>query len=168
MNFALSPGGMSDWERPEGWMPEKNYFVHRGGNFVLFSTSPTSGTFSFSALLQKGHRLQWVLNYIDGKNYLSFSMDENFFYRSLVRDGHQLETAQFPHKIDKKQFHSLQIRVSGDEIVHQIREGNQWVTLDTWTQPGTELSAGKFGFFIPGKDQVALSNFKHYAELNTR
>ncbi len=168
VNFALAPGGMSDWERPEGWMPEKNYFVHRGGNFVLFSTSPTSGTFSFSALLQKGHRLQWVLNYIDGKNYLSFSMDENFFYRSLVRDGHQLETAQFPHKIDKKQFHSLQIRVSGDEIVHQIREGNQWVTLDTWTQPGTELSAGKFGFFIPGKDQVALSNFKHYAELNTR
>jgi eukaryotic-like serine/threonine-protein kinase len=168
VDLALAPGGMSNWEQPEGWTPEKDYFVHRGGNFVLFHTSPTSGTFSFSALLQKGHRLQWVLNYMDDKNYLSFSMDENFFYRSLVRNGQQVETAQFPHKTDKKQFRSLQIRVSGDEIVHQIREGSQWVTLDTWNQPGTELSAGKFGFLIPGKDQVALSNFRHYAELNTR
>jgi serine/threonine protein kinase len=166
VDLALAPGGMSNWEQPESWTPEKDYFVHHGGNFVLFHTSPTSGTFSFSALLQKGHRLQWVLNYIDDKNYRSFSMDENFFYRSLVRNGQQVETAQFPHKTDKKQFRSLQIRVSDDEIVHQIREGNQWVTLDTWNQPGTELSAGKFGFFIPGKDQVALSNFRHYAELN--
>jgi serine/threonine protein kinase len=168
VDLSLSPGGMANWEQPESWTPEKDCFVHRGGNFVLFHTSPTSGTFSFSALLQKGHRLQWVLNYMDDKNYLSFSMDENFFYRSLVRNGQQVESAQFPHKTDKKQFRSLQIRVSGDEIVHQIREGNQWVPLDTWNQPGTELSAGKFGFFIPGKDQVALSNFRHYAELNTR
>ena len=168
VDLALAPGGMSNWEQPESWTPEKDYFVHRGGNFVLFRTVPSSGTISFSALLQKGHRLQWVLDYIDDKNYVSFSMDENFFYRNLVRDGHSIETAQFPHKTDKKQFRSLQIRVSGDEVVHQIREGNQWITLDTWNQPGTDLSAGKFGFFIPGKDQVALSNFRHYAELKPR
>ena len=117
VDLALAPGGMSDWEQPESWIPQKDSFVHRGGNFVLLHTSPTSGTFSFSAFLQKGHRLQWVLNYMDDKNYLLFSMDQNFFYRSLVRDGHQVETAQFPHKTDKKQFRSLQIRVSRDEIV---------------------------------------------------
>jgi hypothetical protein len=115
-----------------------------------------------------GPRLQWELHYTDDKNYLLFSMDENFFYRSLVRNGQQVDTAQFAHKTDKKQFRSLQIRVSADEIVHEIREGNGWVTLDTWNQPGTELSAGKFGFFIPGKDQVALSNFRHYADLTSR
>ena len=164
-DLALAPGGMRDWEQPESWTQEKDSYVHRGGNFVLFRTSPTSGTFSFSALLQKGHRLQWVLHYADDKNYILFSMDENFFYRALVRNGQQTETAQYPHKTDKKQFRTLQIRVSGNEIVHEIREGNSWVNLDTWSQPGTDLSAGKFGFYIPGKDQVALSNFRHYAEL---
>jgi PEGA domain-containing protein len=164
-DLALAPGGMRDWEQPESWTQEKDVYVHRGGNFVLFRTSPTTGTFSFSALLQKGHRLQWVFRYVDDKNYLLYSMDENFFYRALVRNGQPTETAQYPHKTDKKQFRTLQIRVSGNEIVHEIREGNSWVNLDTWSQPGADLSAGKFGFYITGKDQVALSNFRHYAEL---
>ena len=164
LDLALAPGGMANWEQPEGWTQEKDYFVHRGGNFVLYKTSPTSGTFSFSTALQKGHRMQWVLHYTDDKNYLLFSMDENIFYRSVVRNGQQAETAQFPHKTDKKQFRTLQIRVSGNEIVHEIREGNSWVTLDTWSEQGTDLSAGKFGFYIPGKDQLALTNFRHYAD----
>ena len=69
---------------------------------------------------------------------------------------------------DKKTFCSMQIRVSPNEIVHQVREKDTWVTLDTWSQPGANLSLGKFGFYIPGNDQVALSNFSHYAELNPR
>ncbi|HET7440624.1 MAG TPA: PEGA domain-containing protein, partial [Terriglobales bacterium] len=165
LDLALAPGGMSNWEQPEAWTQERDYFVHRGGNFVLYKTSPTAGTFSFSALLQKGHRLQWVLHYTDEKNYLLFSMDENFFYRSVVVNGQPTETAQFPHKTEKKQFRTLQVRVTGNEVVNEIREGNSWVPLDTWSQQGADLSAGKFGFYIPGKDQVALSNFRHYAEL---
>jgi len=42
------------------------------------------------------------------------------------------------------------------------------VVLDRWTQPGSNLSLGKFGFYIPGNDQVALSSFGHYVDLNTR
>ena len=164
LDLALAPGGMSNWEQPEGWTQEKDYFIHRGGNFVLYKTSPTSGTFSFSALLQKGHRMQWVVHYLDEKNYLLFSMDENFFYRSVVVNGQQTETAQFPHKTEKKQFRTLQVRVRGNEVVNEIREGNAWVALDTWTQQGMDLSAGRFGFYIPGKDQVALSNFRYYAD----
>jgi hypothetical protein len=40
--------------------------------------------------------------------------------------------------------------------------------LDRWTQPGADLSLGKFGFYIPGNDQVALSSFSHYVDLNLR
>jgi hypothetical protein len=168
IDLPLGPSGMSKWDDPSGWKSEKNWFVHRGGDFVLYSSSPTSGSFTFTAMLLKGRRLQWVLNYVDTNNYGLLQMDENYFYRSVVRNGQKTDAAKIAHKWDKKTFCTIQIRVTGNEIVHQVREKDAWVVLDTWNQPGANLSLGKFGFFIPGNDQVALSNFSHYADLNPR
>lgn len=168
LDLPLGPSGMSKWDDPAGWKSEKNWFVHRGGDFVLYSSSPTSGSFAFTAMLLKGRRLQWVLNYVDTHNYGLLQMDENYFYRSVVRNGQKTDAAKIPHKWDKKTFCTMQIRVSPNEIVHQVREKDAWVVLDTWSQPGANLSLGKFGFYIPGNDQVALSNFSHYAELSPR
>ena len=168
IDLPLAPSGMSKWDDPGSWKSEKGTFVHRGGDFVLYSASPTTGTFGFAVRLLKGRKLQWVLNYVDAANYTLFQMDDSYFYRSVLRKGQALDTAKIPHKMDKKAFQTLLIRVTPNEITHQIREGNAWVALDTWSQPGTNLSLGKFGCYLPGNDQVALSNFSHYAELNPR
>jgi eukaryotic-like serine/threonine-protein kinase len=168
LDLPLAPTGMAKWDDPSGWKSDKSGFVHKGGDFVLYSVSPTSGVFAFSVMLQKGHRLQWVLNYLDANNYVLFQMDENNFYRTVVRNGQKSEEVKTPHKTDKKSFHGLQIRVTPAEIVHQMREGDAWEPLDKWTAPGTNLAAGKFGFYIPGSDQVALATFSHYADLNTQ
>jgi hypothetical protein len=163
---------MSKWNDPAGWKQEKSSFVRKGGDFVMYGLSPTSGTFVFSAMLARGRRLQWVLNCIDVNNYVLFQMDENNFYRTVVRNGEKGVETKIPHKGDKKSFRilfqTLQIRVGPNEITHQIRQGEGWAVLDRWTQPGSNLSLGKFGFFIPGNDQVALSSFGHYVDLNTR
>jgi len=166
LDVPLTPNGMSKWDDPSGWKPDKNGFAHKGGDFVLYGASPSSGTFAFSAMIAKGHRLQWVLNYLDSNNYILFQMDENSFSRTILHNGQKSEELKIPHKSDKKSFHSLQIRVTPNEIVHQAREGDAWVLLDKWSAPGTNLSAGKFGFYIPGNDQVALATFSHYADLN--
>jgi hypothetical protein len=119
-------------------------------------------------MLSKGHLLQWVLNYSDPKNYVLFQMDDNNFYRSVIRNGEKTDEIIVPHKGDKKSFRSVQIRVSPTELVHQIKQGDRWIVLDRWTQPGANLGLGKFGFYIPGNDEVALSSFAHYADLNIR
>jgi hypothetical protein len=168
LDLSLGPSGMSKWDNPAGWKQEKGSFVHKGGDFVLFGVTPTSGTFIFSAMLSKGHRLQWVLNCIDANNYVLFQMDENNFYRTVVRNGQKGDETKVPHKVDKKSFRTLQIRVRPNEITHQIRQGDNWVVLDRWTQTGSNLSLGKFGFLIPGNDQVALSSFGHYVDLDAR
>ena len=168
LDLSLAPSGMSKWNDPAGWKQEKGSFLHKGGDFVMYSVSPTSGTFVFSAMLAKGHRLQWVLNCIDANNYVLFQMDDNNFYRTVVRNGQKEGETKVPHKGDKKSFRTLQIRVGPNEITHQIRQGENWVVLDRWTQPGNNLSLGRFGFYIPGNDQVALSTFGHYVDLNTR
>jgi hypothetical protein len=116
----------------------------------------------------KGHLLQWVLNYTDPKNYVLFQMDDNNFYRAVIRNGEKTDEVKVPNKGDKKSFCTLQIRVSPTEFIHQIKHGDSWTVLDRWTQPGANLSLGKFGFYLPGNDQVALSSFAHYADLNIR
>jgi hypothetical protein len=119
-------------------------------------------------MLNKGHRLQWVLNCTDVNNYILFQMDDNNFYRTVIRDGQKGDEIKISHKNEKKTFRTVQIRVGPNEIVHQIRQGDNWVVLDRWTPPGINLSLGKFGFYIPGNDQVTLSSFGHYVDLSTR
>jgi len=166
IELALAPSGMSKWADPSGWKEENGAFVRKGGDYVLYGVSPTSGTFMFSAMLTKGHRLQWVVNYTDPNNYDLFQIDDNNFYRTDVRNGQKANEAKIPTKGEKKSYRTFQIHVSPTEIVHQIRQGDAWVVLDRWALPGTNLSAGRFGFYLPGGDQISLANFSHYADLN--
>jgi hypothetical protein len=166
IDLPLAPSGMSKWDDPQAWKFENGSYVHRGGDYVLYNTSPTSGTFVFSAMLLRGHRLQWVLNYTDPHNYLLFQMDDNSFYRTVVRNGVKANEVKFPLKGEKKTFRAMRVRVTPAEIVHETRNGDAWVVLDKWTESGANLSQGKFGFYIPGSDQLALASFNHYADLN--
>jgi hypothetical protein len=161
-----APDGMSRWDDPSAWKQDKGAFTRKGGDYVLYGVTPTSGTFVFSAMLTKGHRLQWVVNYTDPNNYDLFQIDDNNFYRTDVRNGQKVSDAKIPHKGDKKSFRTLQVHVSTAEIVHQIKVGDGWVVLDRWTQPGVNYSAGRFGFYLPGGDQVSLATFNHYQDLN--
>jgi len=163
--LSLAPGGMQDFDDAAGWKSNQGWFVRRGGGFVLYKTSPTSGTFVFSAMLNKGRSLQWVFNYTDDNNYALFRMDENYFYRDEVRAGKTTEEAKIPFKTEKKKSRTFQIVVTPNRIVHQIQQGSAWVPLDSWNQAGGNLSSGKFGFYLPGSDEVELSNFSHYGEL---
>ncbi len=165
-DLALAPSGMSRWDDQAGWKQENGSFVRKGGDFILYGVSPASGTFVFSAMLTKGRRLQWVLNYTDPNDYDLFQIDDNSFYRTEVRKGQKTSEVKIPHHGAKKSFHTLQIRVSSTEIVHLIKQGEAWVVLDRWTQPGTNLSSGKFGFYLPGGDQISLASFGYYLDLN--
>jgi len=168
VDLSLSPNGMSKWEDPGAWKHEGDSFIRKGGDFVLYGVVPASGTFAFSAMPTKGHLLQWVFNYTDPKNYVLFQIDDNNFYRTVIHNGEKRDQSIVPDKSDKKSFRTLQVRVSPTELVHQIRHGDRWIVLDRWTQPGANLSLGKFGFYLPGNDQVALSSFAHYFDLNLR
>jgi len=167
LDLPLAPNGMSKWDDPGAWKHEGDTFIRKGGDFVLYA-APPAGTFMFSAMPAKGHVLQWVFNYTDPKNYVLFQLDENYFYRTVIRNGQKTTDIRVSDKGDKKSFRTINVRITSTEIVHQIKHGDSWTVVDRWSQPGVNLGAGKFGFYIPGSDQVALSNFAHYSDLNLR
>ena len=168
LDLSLVPSGMSQWDDAGAWKREGPSFVRQGGDFVLYGMVPASGTFAFSAMLTKGRFLQWVLNYTDRENYVLFQMDNDNFYRAVVHNGKRTDEKKARDKGDKKSFRTLRIRVNPTELVHMVKHGDSWTVLDRWTQLGTDLSAGKFGFYLPGDDQITLSDFAHYADLNIR
>ena len=140
---------MSKWDDPAGWKQENGAFVRKGGDYFCTASRPRRVRFVFSAMLTKGHRLQWVVNYTDPNNYDLFQIDDNNFYRTDIRNGQKTNDAKIPHKGEKKSFRTLQIHVSPTEIVHQIKQGDAWVVLDRWTQPGYNLSSGRLVFICP-------------------
>lgn len=168
VDLSLAPNGMSKWDDAGAWRHEGDSFIRKGGDFVLYGVVPTSGTFVFSAVPTKGRILQWVLDYRDPKNYILFQMDDKAFYRTVIRNGEKRDEIIVPDKDDKKSVRTIQIRVGPAEIIHEVKQGNSWTVLDRWMQPGTNLSLGKFGFYLSGSDQVVLSSFSHYADLNIR
>ena len=55
-------------------------------------------------------------------------------------------------------------------VVHEYStQPNVWMTLDTWSSAGAgatrELLDGRFGFFLPGAEEIAISNFRYYPPM---
>ena len=168
LDLSFPTSGVTKWDDPSNWKRERDSFSAKGGNFVLYKVVPASGTFVFSAMPVKGHPLQWVVNYTDPRNYVLFQMDDDNFYRTVIRNGEKTEEIKVPDKRNKRSSRTLLIRVRPTELVHQVRHDDGWTVLDRWTQPGANLTQGKFGFYVYGNDQVALSSFTHVDDLNNR
>lgn len=168
LDLSFPTSGVTKWDDPSNWKRERDSFSGKGGNFVLYKVAPASGTFVFSATPVKGHPLQWVLNYTDPKNYVLFEMDDDNFSRTVIRNGEKTDEIKVPDKHSKKGSRTILIRVSPTEVVHQVRHEDGWTVMDRWTKPGSDLTQGKFGFYIFGDGQVALSSFTHFADRNTR
>jgi serine/threonine protein kinase len=154
--------GMAEWETG-GWKRDGEWYVRRGGDIFLYPVTPTSGDFRFQASLRRGRRFQWILNYSDPKNYLLFQIDKNNFSRYQVLNGKRTKLKEIPHGLETKDAYQLQIVLTPGKVTHQAYEGGKWLPLDEWSEIPAALSGGKFGFYIPGKDELAVSHFEFAA-----
>ncbi|MDX2150054.1 MAG: PEGA domain-containing protein [Bryobacteraceae bacterium] len=154
--------GMADWDDPSGWKAEGGWLMRRGGNFVLFRPTTVTGTFVFTVMLAKGRRVQWVTNYLDDRNYTLFQLEKRQFTRKEKVNGRENELGKVNHNNDKTESWAVQVDVSPTMIVHRMLRDGRWEQLDAWTAPpGRNFSNGKFGFYLPGGDQIGLSNFSY-------
>jgi hypothetical protein len=156
---APAARGMADWDEPDAWKQEGQWYVRKGGNFVGFKPSVVNGTFVFTVDLRKGRRLQWVAGRVDPRNYALFQMDKKYFYRLQVVNGKEKELQRVPHALERQNVFTLQIDVSSSGVVHKLQMDGKWTPLDDWQEPARAFSNGKFGFLLPGGDTIALSNF---------
>jgi hypothetical protein len=87
-----------------------------------------------------------------------FEIDSKSLSRTVVRSGKKALAIKVPHALEKQTTYVLQVLVAGNTITHKIFDGKAWVMLDELKFPGADSTVGKFGMFVPGKDQVGLSH----------
>jgi eukaryotic-like serine/threonine-protein kinase len=169
IDLTLSPlraavqNWMIQWSDPNGWKQDREWHVRQGGGFILFNPSPLHGILSFT--LSRGGKAkqwQWVTNFIDSSNYTLFSLDKKSISRVVVQNGKKQKPFKVAHNLSESAPEiQIKIEVSGNMIQHQVQVGERWNLLDGWSEEGRDLSLGKFGFYLPGSDQLRLSNFKY-------
>ena len=164
VSLALGPGGMENWENANTWAQEGQWFVHRGGGFVLYHKPPIAGRFEFTAQVRKGHHLQFVIGYVDPNNYVLYQLDEKSLRRTVVADGKHTVEAKEQFRMGKDRICTIRIEVQRNGLALQRYEGDKWVDIDTWSDASRNLGNGKFGLFIPADEIVALANFKFQLE----
>ncbi len=158
--------GMADFEDANAWSKQGDLWVHKGEGVVPFKL-PTNGTFTFTVRLLhggslfRGGRIRWAVQYVDAKNYDLFELDRKVLSSKVIEGGKTYDRGKFEHGLnDKEMSYTVQVDVSPGQLVHRLKNGDNWLVLDTWKEPGRKFNEGKFVFLTQGGDQIGLSDFE--------
>ncbi|HML18580.1 MAG TPA: PEGA domain-containing protein [Bryobacteraceae bacterium] len=161
---AAKNGGIADFEEAGAWKKDGELWVHRGGGFVPYKLGP-QGVYTFTVELLhggnvfKGGRIRWAVQYADAKNYLLYELDKKTFWAEVVEKGKKLERAKTEHGVPNQKAYTVQIEITAEHVVTRIKNGNDWLVLDSFAEPGRNPASGKFGFLIQGNDEIGISDF---------
>jgi hypothetical protein len=126
---------------------------------VLAPGKFSTANIQFRVTLLHGRRIEWVAGFRNRSNYYLFQIDETNFNRIEVADGRRVKTFKTPHGANRDQYNTFGIDLSPKAIGHGILRSGKWALLDNWQPPGG-VAAGQFGFHIPSRDQIELSEFR--------
>lgn len=144
-----------------GWSKEGVEFVRKGGNRVVVASGPMVGTLSFTAHLVKGGgvfrgaRLRWFID--DGSGSTQYELDKRKFQAKGPAGGRSKELPKEGGDEDPKTY-AIEIDLTPDRIVHKVRSGGGFVTVDS--QLAKVGADNKFGFTIPGNDEISVSDLR--------
>jgi hypothetical protein len=149
-----------------GAIPADTEQIRKGGGFVPYSTPKVAGRYSFRAhgrlggFLKHG-KLQWYAGYHDTENYILFTVDGKHATVREIQGGKSTEISRIPFSADSGEWIQVEMSVKPTDISARIRNlDGTWSNLGSVTTPGRDFTQDKVGFYIPGNEEVAVSNFK--------
>jgi hypothetical protein len=161
--------GMELFDGPERWAKSDTWLVRKGGGFALYSAPRPTGRYSFTVRRSRsripfigGWRVRWVVRFVDARNYVLVQLDDKHYSRSEVIDGKSQPVFRVPHNVpDSSDFIDVSLDLAAARLVHQVRSnGKGWQVVDSWSgEAGRALAGGRFGFYLPGDDEIRISNF---------
>lgn len=159
-----APYEIGDWG-PSIWSGENGWFLRKVAGPVLFPQTVGKGVIQFSVRWEGGSRLglgkghvQWVLNYVDAKNYLLCELEETSFQIETVTQGQKPKSITKKISIRKQMNYTIRITLKPDGITHELMDGSNASKMRAAIPIGP-VAGGKFGFLIPGGQTLFLANF---------
>ena len=144
--------------------------IRHGGGFVAYHVPKVAGRYSFAGQVRKGGgflkhaKLQWYAGYQDPENYILFTVDGKHATVREVKDGKSTELNRIPFEADSDTWVQVDLAVKPNSIDAQIKTpDSRWYDLGTVKSDGEDFTQGKVGFYVPEKDEIAVSNFRFSA-----
>ena len=140
--------------------------IRKGGGFVPYHVPKTAGHYSFQAQGRVGGffkrgKLQWYAGFHDAQNYVLFLIDGKHASVREVRDGKSTEINRIPFNVDSGEWVQVDLSVKPNSIDARVKTpGGAWSDLGSVSSPGRDFTQDKVGFYIPGNDEVSISNFR--------
>ena len=168
-DFRHVPIGLELFDTPPAWMKDGMWFTRRGGGFALYDRPRPVGRFSFIVRRVRsripflgGWRARWVVSYVDPRNYVLLQVDDKHASRTEVVDGKSRQVHRSLHNISEDaEFVYVTLDLAADQLVQQVSaNGQDWEVVDSWTGATVRGPVeGRFGFYLPGDDEIRISNF---------
>lgn len=147
-------------------VPSEAEQTHKGGGFVPYSTPKVAGRYSFRAHGRLGGflkhaKLQWYAGYHDTDNYVLFTLDGKHATVREILDGKSKEVNRISFSADSHEWIQVQASVRPGGISARIKSADgTWTDLGSVASPGRDFTQDKVGFYIPGNDEITVSDFK--------
>jgi hypothetical protein len=143
--------------------------VRTGGGFVPYHVPHVPGRYTFAGearlggILKHG-KLQWYAGYQDPENYVLFTVDGKHATVRTIRNGKGEDVNRIPFDADSDTWVQVDLTVKANSLDARVKSQNgPWADLGTVPSDGRDFTQGKVGFYIPDKDQIAVSNFRFSA-----
>lgn len=151
---------------PSNAMEIEGSQVRRGGGFIPYHIPRVGGHYSFAARgpiggFLKHTKLQWYAGFRDSENYILFSLDGKHAIVHEVRDGKSREVSRIPFSAESNQWVQVDLSVRPGAIDARVKTPDTpWSDLGTVDSDGRDFTQDKVGFYVPGNDEVTVSNFR--------
>ncbi len=149
--------GLADWLKVTGWVQQDGMITHKGGDWVMAPPDIEQGTIHFTVVSIKGRHVEWGVMCRDEKNFVHYELDDKNLTRYEVKDGNKQKPSKIAHGLDKKKPMGIGLIVTPTSVKTSVQLGG-WLDLDTWESPSPVH--GRFGFRIPGSDEIGLQDFQ--------
>ncbi len=163
---APVPAPVEDANAQKYGMEMEGSQVRKGGGFVAYHVPKVAGHYTFAAQghiggLFKHSKLQWYAGYQDDRNYILFTLDGKHAIIHEVRNGKAIEVARMPFSADSNEWVQVDLSVRPNLIDARVKKTDGgWDDLGSVTSNGRDFTQEKVGFYIPGNDEIAVSNFR--------
>jgi hypothetical protein len=168
-NTAESPANPTSTNPPANSgmeIPGEQIRRGNGVGFVPYHTPHVPGRYSFQAQTRVGGffkhgKLQWYAGYQDSQNYVLFTIDGKHATVREVRDGKTTEVNRVPFNVDSDQWVQVDLAVRAKSIDARVKTPESgWTEVGGVTSVDRDLTQGRVGLYIPGNDEVAVSDFR--------
>jgi len=114
------------------------------------SKEKTAGTYAFKVKLSGGalfigKQARWVVDYVDGKNFTEYEIDEKNIKYTVTRNGKKQQTMSSPHQLTGADgFYDLTVSVGTTSKMVVVSSGKGGKSLIS--SPIEDAASGSFGF----------------------